>query len=188
MIPYLLAAILPLSGGCSQAPRQEPVETAAAAYDDSVYCFNGRSIVSCKGMWGLVDQDGRVILKPEWDGIEFLDDDVALLHRAGLYYLCTRDGRFFAEDADAGVLEESFRELLVEMEYEDSRKWDSVLDRLEALCDACIASGRKRPDRIVLEEKAALQAELASVSGQMSSLQKERLEQIVERFKSSYRR
>lgn len=184
LIPYSVFFALVLSVGCSQIRRPGQAETPVVHYEDSVYCFNGRSIVSSGGLWGLVDQTGQVILEPEWDSIEFMDDDVALLRRDGLYYLCTRDGRFFAENTDAGMLEGSYRELLSAMEYEDLLKWDRVLDRLEALCDACIASRGIRPDRKVLEEKTALQSELAAASGRMSSHQESRLEQIVAKFNS----
>ncbi|MBO7371442.1 MAG: hypothetical protein J6U34_02935 [Bacteroidales bacterium] len=73
------------------------------------------------------------------------------------------------------------------MEYADRQRWDKVLDRLESLCDACIAGTARRPDSRILQEKAALESELTGISGQMSKQQDERLKQIVDKFNAYYR-
>lgn len=181
LLPWLLLA------GCNHTPAVSGTDEPRIHYDDSIYCFNGRSIVSLNGLWGLVDIKGTYILEPEWDAIEFLSDDVALLRRTGLYYLCTRDGRVFAENTDPDILESSYQTFLTEMEYADRQRWDKVLDRLESLCDACIAGTARRPDSRILQEKAALESELTGISGQMSKQQDERLKQIVDKFNAYYR-
>ena len=187
LLPYTLLLPWLFLAGCNQHSAVSGTDRQKVHYEDSIYCFNGRSIVSLDGLWGLLDSDGGVILEPAWDAIVFLSDDVAMLQRSGLYYLCTRDGRVFAENTDPDVLENSFQELLTDLEYADRQKWDQVLDRLESLCDACIDDARRKPNKRILQEKEALQSQLNGVSGQMTRQQERRLEQIVEKFNSHYR-
>ena len=181
-VSYLVSCMN--AGPDVQTPVQEPV-----TYEDTVYCFNQRSVVSLEGKKGLIDTEGQVVLEPEWDSIEFLDDEVALLSRFGIWYLCTKDGRLFAETSDPGILESSFRALLAEMQDKDSKYWDDILDRLEDLSEACINSRSKRPDARILRERALLSELLSSgIRGKMSASQTERLDKIVLKFNSLYRK
>lgn len=173
---------------CSGPSSRTPADTACTPYDDSVYCFNGRVIVSSEGRKGLVDTLGHVILSPEWEDIVFLDDDVALLGRAGLSCLCTADGRIFAESGDREALEEDYIRLFSEMKDADYRQWDRVLDQLEALCDACLAAKPGHVDERVLKEKAALVPLLEGIQGHMSEDQETRLVHIEDRFTALYKR
>ena len=165
-----------------------PVQSVTE-YEDTVYCFNQRSVVSLGEKKGLIDNEGREILATEWDSIEFLDDDVALLSRSGLWYLCTRDGRLFAEAPEPSDLESTFRSRYAEVTDKDSAYWDGVLDQLDNLREACVGSRSRRPDERVLQEFARLQ-ELISKEhgGGMSRSQEERFERILSDFKSSYRK
>ena len=92
----LLFFSLPVVHSCQAGQVRSEMQETDVFYDDTVYCFNQRSIVTLGSQKGLIDENGTRILAPEWDSIEFLDDEVALLGRSGLWYLCTRDGRFFA--------------------------------------------------------------------------------------------
>ena len=56
-------------------------------------CFNGCNIVLQGGCYGLVSDTGQEILPAAYDGIEFLDNDIALLSQAGTFSLTTRQGR-----------------------------------------------------------------------------------------------
>lgn len=185
--PFYL--LLLLAAACRDV-EPLPGETvgAAIAYEDTVYCFNQRSIVSLDGRKGMMDDSGNIILVPEWDSVEFLDDEVALLSRAGLWYLCTRDGRVFADGLDKPALELSFRERLAEMRNQDYRYWESVIGRLETLGAACLASPRRRPDEHALREYAALQDLLKNAVGTPTRDQQERLSQLEERFISLRRK
>ena len=153
-----------------------------------MYCFNQRSIVQLQGKKGLVDVGGRQILAPEWHSIEFLDDEVALLSRSGKWFLCTRDGRLFAEGEDKALLEESFRARLDRMRDVDYRFWEEVLTKLDALGEACLSSKSRRPDAQLRNSYAELLEILERRSGEMSKEQKERFEQIVSDFNANYRR
>ena len=185
---YLLLTFLALSlSACREGPPAEVPMREEVAYDDSLYCFNGRSLVSREGRWGMVDTTGREILALEWDSADFLDDEVALLARSGIYYLCTWDGRIFAEDVDPDVLERSFRMRLSEMHAADYQDWNRALDRLEALCDACLAARSHRLDNRIIQENADLRELLAGIQGGMTLAQQNRLERIVDRFNTMYR-
>ena len=173
--------------GCQDHRVHAPEAPQKLKYEDSVYCFNQRSIVTYGGLKGMVGEDGDVILAPEWDAIEFLDDDVALLQKSGLFYLCTREGRIFAESVEAESLEGSFRQRLSETLEADLLSWDRVLDQLDALCEACLACDGRRPDAQVIHENSVLQERLNNTSGTMSLEQKDRLEQIRKKFISLYR-
>lgn len=173
--------------GCQDHRIPAPEAPQKIVYEDSVYCFNQRSIVTLDGLKGMVGEDGEVILAPEWDAIEFLDDDVALLQKSGLFYLSTRDGRIFAESLEAGSLEGSFRQRLSETLEADLLSWDRVLDQLDALCEICLACDGRRPDAQAVYENSVLQEYLNNTSGSMSPKQKERLEQIRKKFVSLYR-
>ena len=84
---YLLPALLLLACARSQETAPE-----AQAYEDSVYCFNQRSIVSAGGLYGMTDTSGTRILPLAYTSLEFLSDEVALGRREGRWYLLTRDG------------------------------------------------------------------------------------------------
>lgn len=184
----IFIAVISAIPGCRQAVATNPLQ-ATISYDDSVYCFNLRSIVSREGLKGIADLDGNVVLPLEWDSIEFLDDDVALLSRSGLWYLSTKDGRIFAQATDPSELEASSTELFTRMQEDDLRHWDSVLDQLEALSHACISSARKGMNECILSEQNKLQQLLRERPGTaMSKAQEKRLEAIESEFSSLYRR
>jgi len=174
-----------LLAACQVRPVLVSVEKTV--YEDSVYCFNQRSIVTLGGQKGMVGEGGEVILVPEWDAIEFLDDDVAMLQKSGLFYLCTRDGRIFAESPEVESLERSFRQRLAETLDADLLSWDRVLDQLEVLCDACLACGGRRPDAQIIHEDTVLREYLDDATGAMTQEQKMRLERIGRKFDSLYR-
>ena len=174
---------------CCRQVASAPQIPAIKAYEDSVYCFNMRSIVSRNGLKGITDLEGNVVLPLEWDSIEFLDDDVALLSRSGLWYLTTRDGRIFGQSDDVSELEASFKEMFTRMQEDDMRYWDDVLDQLEALSHACMASARRGVNESILSERNKLQQLLKESHGTaMSKEQEKRLEVIESEFSSLYHR
>ena len=185
--PALASGRMP-SPSCSCARGEMRAENdCRVAYEDSVYCFNQRSIVTFEGKKGVVGEQGELILAPEWDAIEFLDDEVALLQKSGLYYLCTRDGRIFAESHEMESLERSFRQRLAEMHDADVLSWNRVLDQLEVLCDACLACDGRKPDSQLIHEDTVLREYLNNATGAMNQEQKLRLERIGKKFDSLYR-
>lgn len=174
---------------CTMAQRRNTYSSlASTCYDDTLYCFNQRYIVHLGGKAGIIDQNGSVCLKPEWDSAEFLDDDVALLSRSGVFYLATKDGRVFAESSSVLELIGHVDELLLKAMDDEVRHWDSILDALEELCDACLISRSRKVDDNILRAHQALQDKLKGASGSMTTIQQERLEEIVTRFQTFYRR
>jgi len=144
---FLAVCLFVLFSSCSAVdtapqPAGEPI-----AYEDTVYCFNQRSIVHLSGKAGVIDESGTLVLSPEWDAIEFLDDEVALLRRDGRWFLSTRGGRIFAESDDSAGLESDFRRRLEDVREQDLCRWDTVLDKLEVLCETALACRSRRPDR-----------------------------------------
>lgn len=186
VLSFCLLLLLPAA--CRDAKPFPEATYEAVAFEDTVYCFNQRSIVTLDGRKGLIDDSGNIVLAPEWDSVEFLDDEVALLSRAGLWYLCTRDGRIFADGLEVSVLESSFRERLVAMRDQDYRYWESVIARIETLGAACLASSRRHLDEQAVREYAALQDLLKSRVGTMTRDQQGRLSGIEERFLSLRRK
>ena len=188
LAPILLLSLpLVFLSACRNAAPVREAEASRPAYEDSVYCFNGCYVVTLDGRRGLVGEGGTLIYCPDWDSIEFIDDDVALLRRSGIFYLGTRDGRLFAESASQEELEGSFRDRFAAMQEADYLSWARVLDRLNSLCDACLSAKIHPDDGRLLRERALLQDCLSKVSGRPGPEQKARLEQIERKFSTSYR-
>lgn len=184
----LLFAVILVTPCCRQASPNS-LTSATKDYDDSVYCFNMRSIVSRDGLKGITDTEGNILLPLEWDSIEFLDDDVALLSRSGLWYLSTKNGRIFGQGDNASELEASFKETFALMQEDDMRYWDHVLDQLEALSYACIANAHKGMNESILSERNKLQLLLDEAPGTaMNKAQEKRLGAIESEFSSLYPR
>lgn len=148
-------------------------------FTDTLDCLNGRCIVTCAQGKGMMDHEGTLLLEPVWNDIEFLSPDVALLSRNALSYLCSSEGRIFAEGTDSEALAASFQESYERMLFEDMRRWDEVLDHLDSLCWSCLSQDGEG-DSISLFEQ--MKESLHSVSGKMTPSQTKRLNEIEERF------
>ena len=186
---FLTCVVLLLSA-CSETPvPMQDTLVVRPDYEDSVYCFNERSIVTLNGLKGIVDKDGNQVLAPEWNEIEFLDDNIALLSKSGIWSLSTRDGRIFAQSADSLYLEGRYSELYDEMAESDAQYWDQVLDALEELEELCLTSRSGKLDERMVHARATLQRLLeASPGGEMTVSQLDRLESIESEFKTMYQR
>ena len=163
---YILIVLLAVS--CRNGAPAAVQTTTDEPFEDTVYCFNQRSIVHRDGKAGMIGENDYLILTPEWDSIEFLDDEIALLSRGDTYYLCTRDGRVFADSKSENYLESNFKQLLSETLENDIRKWDSVLDKLEALCESCLRCKNRRPDKTANEANEAFQKALSEADGNIT--------------------
>ena len=130
---YLLPTLLLLA--CARAQETAP---EAQAYEDSVYCFNQRSIVSAGGLYGMTDTSGTRILPLAYTSLEFLSDEVALGRRGGRWYLLTRDGETVRQGDSRRVADDWEAAYESWLQRRDSF-WDVALDRYEALCHTCIA-------------------------------------------------
>ncbi|MBO4743089.1 MAG: WG repeat-containing protein [Bacteroidales bacterium] len=185
----LLIFVLFLSACVHNTPAPAPELEATVEYDDSLYCFNGLWRVTSDGQAGLVDGSGRVVLATEYDSIEFISDDIALIGKGADWWLSTRKGRIFASGSDAETLADIAMEEYDRMLLEDVDYWDSILDLLDALCNSCLKSGgRKLSGRADLIGKyEELKSRLASSRGMMNEAQLGRLWEIEAKF-NRYRR
>lgn len=153
------------------------LDASGYRFTDTLDCLNGRFIVTCAQGKGMMDDEGRLLLEPVWNDIEFLSPDVALLSRNALSCLCSADGRIFEEGTDREALTTSFQASYERMLFEDMRRWDEVLDRLDSLCWSCISHD---DGSAMLFER--MKERLPSVSGKMTASQTHRLGEIEERF------
>lgn len=131
---YLLVALSAVSCRRSVAPSaSQPV-----AYEDSVYCFNQRSIVSAGGLYGMVDKEGNRILPLGYQSLEFLSDEVALGCLDGRWQLLTRDGEIIREGPDRS-LSDAYAQAYESWLQRRENFWNVALDKYEDLCNTCIA-------------------------------------------------
>ena len=152
------------------------LDASGYSFTDTLDCLNGMFIVATEDGQGLMDSSGSLILEPSFDEIEFILPDVALLGKNGLYRLCARDGRIFAEGAEREDLVSSAQDLYEKRMFEEMRRWDSALDELELLRDECLNPGSEDTVTARLE---AFKSALGNVSGRMTDSQRARLEKIL---------
>jgi len=174
----LINLCLSCSNGSSSEVSQE--EVSCISYEDSTYCFNGRWKIFSNGLEGLSDGQGNVLVEPLFNEIYFINDDIALLERSGLFYLANRDGRVFAEGTDKADLEASASKRYEQMLSEDLFFWDEILDDLESLGRECLSGGHKSR-----EMYESLKERLSNAQGYMTESQICRFESIVENFHNS---
>lgn len=162
------------------------IENVPKAYEDTIYCFNGRSIVHLNGLAGCIADDGREIIPPVWDSLDFLSNDVLMLYRSGLAVLATRDGRLFSETASPANLEKEFEERFSRMQVADILYWDGVLDRLDSLCNECLALPESATIRnaAILSQVNEIKQLLQTPQGYMAPAQLARLSEIEDKFLS----
>ena len=182
----LMVVLLAFLTACSNFPAPVGDMTAAArGYDDTTYCFNSLSIVTRDGLQGLMDSCGRELLPPEYDRVEFVSDDIALVSKAPDFWLVTRQGRFFAFSQDEEELCSTAQDRMERMLLEDVAYWDGVLDKLDSLCVLCLrAKGRKisrHPG--IIDRYEDLKASLSRSRGSMTDAQRQRLASIEDKFR-----
>lgn len=142
--------VLLLAAACCHGSK--PSQAALNHYEDSVYCFNGRSIVQAGGLYGMTDSIGTLILPLEYQSLEFLSDEVALGEREGHWYLLTREGEV-ARQGNAPHVAEGWETAYEGWLQRRDNFWDVALDRYEALCNTCIALRlSERPEARELSE------------------------------------
>lgn len=174
-----------ISFGCvAGQKRAREASVHQAVYDDTVYCFNGRSIVFSGGLTGCIDEEGNEIIPPIWDSLEFLSNDIIMLFRSGLAVLATKDGRIFSESAAPSELEKDADARFSRMQIADVIYWDGILDRLDSLCNLCLSQPKQSSivDADILKEADAIRRILQSPEGRMNESQLARLDEIENKF------
>lgn len=180
----ILPIIVLILASCARiAPAPEP-SAPQTVYDDSLYFFNGRYRVMQDGRAGLIDTEGKVLLKPEYDSIEFLTDDIALAGKGPDWWLVTRDGRIFASGQDADALSETAQDEYDSMLRQDRAYWDAVLDSLDELCQAClrIRGNKLQGEMDAIGRYENIKSMLSAPRGGMMEEQLRRLGSIEDKF------
>ena len=185
-IPLIIVLLLV---ACTRNAPAPETSFPQSVYDDSLYFFNGRYRVTKDGRAGLIDTEGNVLLKPEYDSIEFLSDDIALAGKGSDWWLVTRDGRIFLSGQDADALCDVAQDEYDRMLGQDRAYWDAVLDSLEGLCEACLRiKGRKLQGEMdAIGRYENLKSMLSAPRGSMTPQQERRLGLIEETFNRHHR-
>lgn len=185
LIVAALSAAFLLAGCASSQEVTEPVPI-----DESWPCFNGCNIVLQAGKFGLVADDGTLILPSVYDSIEFLDNDVALLSMEGQYSLCTRTGRVLIRGESEKALRAGWPAILEETQEADRRSWEQVLQDYEQLCRRCKSSRGKRISRKeyagLLAIRDKVMTSLQNAQGAPTTSQKARLEQLSADYRRAF--
>lgn len=181
---FLVTALACLACGRRAVVVEPPV------IEDQWSCFNGRSIFLQEGKYGLLADDGRVILPPEYDAIEFLDDDTALLSQEGSYFLCDRSGRKLSPAAGADSLRLHYEAIAAGVKEADRLAWEKLIQDYGRLCKEGKAARGKRLSR---QEFARLQAlsrqvreSLSAAGGAPTPSQKARLEELSNDYRRTF--
>lgn len=184
-IRLFIACMLVVS--CAQAPEQVAVQ---APIEGRWTCFNGREIILQKGCYGLVKENGEEVLPAEYDSIEFLDNDIALLEQKGLFYLCNRDGRLLSGGAPQDSLRLVWSEIVADVLEADRQSWERVLQDYDALCRACKSGRGKRLSRKEFAILQGLQEQvymsLQEATGAPTVSQKARLESLSADYRRAF--
>lgn len=187
-ITRLAAAVLCICISCTarnSGPHEKqdgaPSVKLETAYDSSTYCFNGTNIVSKDGKWGLCDTLGNVILPANYDKIEFISDDMAVVNEGELFYLIDTKGNIMAEALHSGGLTAEEISLWAEKVNERVRKeWDEILDKYEELETLC--ADRKSSRKAVKSASKELEELLDAATGSMNQAQRARFEMLRNTF------
>lgn len=153
-------------------------------------CFNGCTIYLQGEKYGLMTDAGDILFPAEYDSIEFLDTDIALLERDGEYTLSDKSGRILGQGSSADGIRESWP-IVVERTLEQDRQlWEQVVRNYEQLCVRCKAARGSRLSRKDYSALAALKDSvlhnLDVASGRPTASQKARLEALSQDYRRAF--
>lgn len=173
------------SGGGDPAPGKD---TLTHQYLHEWYCFNGRTIVQGDTGYGLIDTTGKEILPPVYDEVQFLHDDMLLLHRLGVWMLADGKGLLFAEARNREQLIQDSDVAYERMLAGKRAYWETIIDRYDSLSRSClmVRSGRVSPSDLVRLESQRQDLEdlLEGAAGGPAVDQVEALRKIAARYHS----
>lgn len=171
-----LAAIITITCLCAachggKTPVRKP------SFDTEEYCFNGTSIISIDGKWGIADTSGAIVLPARYDSVCYVTDEIAAAKEGRLYYLADKKGFILDETvSETDITETELIRWAGEVSSEIRKSWDEVLDSYEELATLCSSD---RPDNRAISGKSAeIRAMLEDISGSMARDQKTRFENI----------
>ncbi len=178
------AAFLVLS--CVQ-PRESA--EAEAPISATWPCFNGCTIFLQGEKYGLMTDSGKPILPAEYNSIEFLDADIALLEYDGEYALSDKTGRIIGRGLSADI-RESWSSVVERTMEQDRQLWEQVVRNYEQLCASCKAA---RGDRLSRKDFSALTAlrdsvlkSLDKATGRPTASQRARLEALSQDYRRAF--
>lgn len=162
-----------ISAGCGRT--REPVPKPE--FDTETYCFNGTSIVSKDGRWGIADTSGNIVLPLRYDNVAYVTDEIAAASEGTLRYLIDRGGNVIAETvSDTMLSDEALMDWAEEVSAGIREKWDRVLDSYAELARLCSASGTDKDS--ITSKAGEIREMLEEISGSMSRDQLSRFEMI----------
>lgn len=164
--------------------------TAMVSTEGKWPCFNGCSIILSEGKYGLMNDGGDVILPCNYDSIEFLDNDVALLLKGELGSLCNRKGRIIINSESPDSLRINYAAIVEEVKENDYQEWDEVISCYSKLCDACKKNQGHRLNRsqyrVLKELFDELKNRLNEADGQPTPSQKARLKALSDDYRRAF--
>lgn len=174
----------------SCAHQQEVLDSVALPIEGQWPCFNGREIVLQGGRYGLVKENGEPVLPSEYDAIEFLDNEIALLTQGETGFLSDKDGRILAEDDSVDRLRNTWVTRVEEAREADRQSWEHVVQSYETLCKACKAQRGKHLNRSDFSRLQSLKETviqtLQKATGHPTPSQKARLESLSADYRRAF--
>lgn len=170
---------------CSRKTAGASAEVQSIEWDRRWNCFNGCSIVSAGGKYGLVSDEDVLLMQAVYDSLEFISDEVVLALKDGVYSLADKAGHFFAESADAAWLADNYQLLYDDAVAAGIRLWDALLDEFESFGRECMAVRGKLSRsswKKLIAARDALYEKAASIRVPATETQKERLERITSMY------
>ena len=170
--------LLPLLFSCS--PSREKADIPA--FEEKWSCFNGCYIVRQEGKYGLVNEEGSILLPLSYTSVEFLDNDILLACTENTCHLIERSGRNLFRGESPDSLRAHYGEIVEQIHETDRLSWEKVVENYSKLCRE---SKSRRGKRLSRTDFASLQMlseavhqSLEAASGKPTPSQKARLEQL----------
>ena len=167
--------------------REKPADIS---FEEKWPCFNGCYIVLTEGKYGLVDEEGQVLLTPSYSSIEFLNNDIALACTESDGTLCERSGRILFKGNDPDSIRANFDGIVEQIRERDRLAWEQVVEDYSRLCRECKATrGRRifRNEFTSLESLAeTVHESLKEASGKPTPSQTARLEELSADYRRAF--
>ena len=162
-----------ISAGCGRS--NEPVQKPT--FDTETYCFNGTSIVSKDGRWGIADTTGSIVLPLRYDSVAYITDGIATASEGRLRYLIDSRGNVLDETtSDTALSDEALMKWAEDVSSRIRGEWDRILDSYADLARLCNAA---EPDNDSIRARAGeIRSMLEEISGSMSKDQRARFDRI----------